>query len=381
CMQQHRRTQMSLLMQSTRQSTNSRNQSNHLQTTTKQLDILFDATEIESDAVRQAAALALGSIPDIIPLLLTRIEKKTTFSLLNALKEALKYINANTVEDIMKRLVKIKVDEVSTNVMSECYGKLLAFDLEKYIKAFYIPALMDKNGNGALIGSIKNCMANCDPKMFIPLIPIIVSRLGDKIPAVKGALFTVISYLLIHAQKEIFPYLQTIQKQLVPQMSVDKNYVSVAKFSIVVHITDLGLEARKAVMECLSVLIDNYITELNFKNIICAIVKSIGEQNNDHDVKLLCFNLLLKMANNNSDELIENIDEIIPDLRKLISSSLDEKNKDQDTPKQQEISKAVCRFVANVASNPLAFVSSAFEKLYQDILNSLKLGAVLKTFI
>ncbi|EAL48820.1 transcription enhancer protein, putative [Entamoeba histolytica HM-1:IMSS-B] len=344
-------------------------------------DILVDLLEVDSDPVRQAASMALGSLPGVIPFLFEKLQKKKSFFLMSAMKEAVKYTDQSEVENIIQQLILLGSDDKILLPLSDCFGKLISIDAATYVPRYYVPALKDKNGNAALIGSIKKtCMNNCDVQLFVPLIPLVVSRLGDKTPAIKCALFAVISYLLNHAQKEIYPYLNSILENVIAQTAVDQTYILVAKFGNCKHISDNGLDARKAVYDCLNVLIDNFLNDLDYKKIATTVLNGIVNDN-DHDIKLLCFNLLTKMVILNPDPMVENIEDFVPEMRKLISSSLDEKNKDVDPPKQQELSKAVCRFIAKISAHPLANVSVQFEKLFNDIMNSLKMGPIFKSMV
>ncbi|EDR22501.1 tip120, putative [Entamoeba dispar SAW760] len=344
-------------------------------------DILVDLLEVDSDPVRQAASMALGSLPGIIPFLFEKLQKKKSFFLMNAMKEAVKYVDQSEVEDVLKQLILLGSDDKILLPLSDCFGKLISVDATTYVPRYYVPALKDKNGNAALIGSIKKtCMNNCDVQLFVPLIPLVASRLGDKTPAIKCALFAVTSYLLNHAQKEIYPYLNNILENVIAQTAVDQTYILVAKFGNCKHISDNGLDARKAVYDCLNVLIDNFLNDLDYKKIATTVLNGIVNDN-DHDIRLLCFNLLTKMVILNPDPMVENIEDFVPEMRRLISSSLDEKNKDADPPKQQELSKAVCRFIAKVSAHPLANVSVQFEKLFNDIMNSLKMGPIFKSMV
>ena len=336
--------------------------------------------KIENDAIRQATSFALGSIPNVIPSLFEQLKKEKTHSLMNAMKEAVKYIKKEEVENVMNQLLTIPPEEKYIVPLSETFGRLIAYDANIYVKKYYLPTLEEKEGNAALIGSIKGCMSACDPKLFIPLIPKIVKKLDLKLPEVKGALFSITTYLLLNAKKDIAPYVSIIIQHLLPQTVVDEKYVKKASFCKIEHIIDSGLDARKAVFDCLSALIEGYLGELNYITIVDTLFNSI-EKENDHDLKLLCFNLLTRMAVINSNIMVENIENYTDRLRSFIKDSLDDKSKDAETPKQQEISKAVCRFVGRVSTHKYAVVANKFGMLMNDIANSAKLGALYKSLI
>ncbi|KAL7713757.1 Transcription enhancer protein [Entamoeba marina] len=343
-------------------------------------DKLLGLLDVESDLVRQACSLTLGSLPNILGFLFEKIKEKKTFAIMNAMKEAVKYIPITEAESVLSNLNEIGSDEKIILPLAECYGRVISANAAELVPKHYVPGLKQEKLNAALIGSIKTCMISSDAKLFIPLIPLIVARLGDKTPAVKAALFAVTSYMLNHAQREITPYIHVIVEHVVPQLSVDKDYISIAKFCKVVHITDHGLDARKAVFDCASILIDNFISEIDCKELAMAALNG-AVNDTDHDIKLVSFSLLTKMVSINADIMIENIEALIEPMRGIIAPSLDEKSKEPDSPKQAELSKAVCRFVAKISTHPLAFVSSQFEKAYSDIKCSLKLGPFLKTLI
>jgi cullin-associated NEDD8-dissociated protein 1 len=342
--------------------------------------LLIKLVEHQADEVRQAVSVALGKLKGIISFLFESFSSKKTFAVAAALKEAVKSVEPQDAERIIEQLSKINVDSDEDLIMpiADCYGILITKKADEFVPKYYYPALENKKLSAAIIGSIKTSMMSANVNLFVPLIPLIVKRLDEKFPPVKMALFSVVNYIISNAPGEIKPYLFEIMNKTIPQLEVDQNYVKIAKFANVQHIIDSGVDSRKAVYEMLSSLIDNFLGELDFTSIVKNVLSGI-EKDSEHDIKLMCFSLLTKLSSLNLGLMAQHIEDFIPQLRKIIEPSLDEKNKNQDSQKQTELSKSVCKFVHEVSKYELIKVSSSFNKLEADIQNSNKLGPIFKS--
>jgi len=339
---------------------------------------LMKLVENQSDDVRQAVSVALGKMNNIIPFLFEQLSQKKVFVVAAALKEAMKTVKPEDAESVIEKLSTIKVEEDLIIPIASCYGALITKNVDVFVEKYYTPELQKKDLNPSIVGSIKTCMMYAEPRLFIPLIPLIVKRLDEKLPPVKAALFSVINYMIKNAQGEVKPYLYEIVNKLIPQLEVDMTYVKIAKFANVQHIIDSGVDSRKAVYETLGSLIEYFLPELDFASIVKNVLSGI-ENDNEHDIKLMCFSLLTQLSSLNLAMMAQHIEDFIPQLRKIIEPSLDEKKKDPDAPKQVELSRSVCKFVHEVSKYDIIKVSSSFKKLVADIQNSMKLGQIFKS--
>jgi len=272
-------------------------------------NLLIKLVEHQSDDVRQAVSIALGKLNGVIPKLFETFSSKKSFAIATALKEAVKTVKTEDAEKVIEQLSKISIDSDEDLIVpiADCYGTLITKNANEFVPKYYYPALENKKLNPFVVGSIKTCMMSADANLFVPLIPLIVKRLDEKVPAVKMALFSVLNYIINNAKEEVKPYLFEIMNKTIPQLEVDQTYVKIAKFANISHIIDSGVDSRKAVYEMLGSLIDNFIDELNFTSIVKKVLNGI-ENDSEHDIKLICFSLLTKLSSLNLPLMAQHIE-------------------------------------------------------------------------
>ncbi|GMT08797.1 hypothetical protein PFISCL1PPCAC_94 [Pristionchus fissidentatus] len=334
-------------------------------------DILLASFTSPNEDIKSAAAIALGALvvgalPKYLPFLLHQIstQPKRQYLLLHALKEVIAYemqlpaVDAAFVEqvDAVWEVLEKHADcaeEGTRCVVAECLGKLCHVDpvtllprLEAHVSSSSV------NMRAAVVTSVKFMIT--DEKK--PIDDVLDTMMSSFLSAARDANLDVRRVALVvlnsaaHNKPDLIRNrLGEVMPVVYQETNVRQELIREVEMGPFKHSVDDGLDLRKSAFECMYTLLDSCIDRLDLHTFIAALENGLKDQ---HDIKLLSYLILSKLATLAPVELATKLDKICDPLK----TQLNVKNKanavKQETDKNEELKRAVLRTMITLNKLP-----------------------------
>lgn len=223
-------------------------------------------------------------------------------------------------------------------MIAECLGKLTLTNATKFL-----PELQSRLQSpsaeirATVIGAIKYTFTDHTQKsdeLLRPLIVNFLSLMQDKDLNVRRvALATLNSaahnkpYLIRDRLSELLPllYRETVVR---PELI---HTVEMGPFK---HQVDDGLETRKSAFECMYTLMENCLDRIDIFGFLERVFVGMNDQ---HDIKMLSFMMLAKLATVNPTAVQQRVDEAVDLFRATLFKELKQSAVKQEVEKNQEL--------------------------------------------
>ncbi|GAM20698.1 hypothetical protein SAMD00019534_038730 [Acytostelium subglobosum LB1] len=358
----------------------------------------FDATNEE---VKQVAALCLGniavsSLATFLPFILSSIESnpKKQYLLLHSLRECIARLpqSANGIESIrpyLPAVLKILFDysspnqpslldeEGTRNIVAECLGKLSIVSpteiiprLEKLITS---ASLLERS---TAVTSIKFAILENKEVVDTHLSPSIgkfLTLLSDSDLVVKRSALLTLNYIAHNRPNLILADLPKYLPILYSDSKLKPELIREVNLGPFKHKVDDGIEIRKTAFECMYTLLE---TTSSFE--VLPFVESLagGLKDTQHDIKLLCHLLVIRLAAVNGQGLLEGLNLLIEPLRATLLAKVTDAAVKQLVERNEECIRSALRVIAAIHRIPSSESIIKFEDL---IRSTIRPNAALNT--
>ena len=316
------------------------------------LPTIYAAFNSEKDGVKSAASFALGNVTGgnlaaYLPQLVTEVkaQKDKQYLLLNALKELVvskSSTEAGTaslqpfVEGIWSLLFEFSEspEEGTRNVVGECLGKLTLVH-----PAQLLPAL-DKHlasespfGRGTAITAFKFTLSDqraANDAVLQTFMPKFFAAISDDDVDVRRMSLGAFNSAAHNKPALVRELLATVLPAVYKQTEKNMDLVRVVEMGPFKQQFDDGLDARKSAFECMHTVLENLGGSFSIQEFIGHLV--VGLTDTSHDIKMLCYLMTVRIANEYPAVLLEAAGGVVAALNK----ALDEKEKKNDIPQEKE---------------------------------------------
>jgi len=333
----------------------------------KTRDILYGMNG-EVEDIRNAAATALGSSIDNVKFIEEKLKNgENSFFLLTALKETVRISTSPELrQDLMNVIIDIRIkQELCKNILGEVLGRLMAYDIENNIDKM-CKFCKEKDLSPGYILSIRYALSYTDNiDSFSSVVNEVINNLSDGNPDTKRALANVINFLIQKERTFIKPYIHRIFDALLPALEQDKNFVQEGQFGALKITLDKGLESRKNVYECFNSMLERFQNNIDIKTLTFAILNHL-RNDNQQDIKLLCLNILSKIATIDIVLIVQNIENIISCIEdlKFLEPFFNQTAGEKVTDQQKiDIARGITILFSQVSSHKYAMISERFDSI------------------
>ncbi|KAI9137796.1 cullin-associated NEDD8-dissociated protein 1-like protein [Paraphysoderma sedebokerense] len=313
---------------------------------------LFSAPseDIKSAAAFSLGCVAVGNVNAYLPMIIQEIKRQSVkkYLLFHAIKEVITryshHEGGQTLENFASEIWRLLFEncegqeEGTRIVIAECLGKLTLTNATKFL-----PELQSRLQSpsaeirATVIGAIKYTFTDHTQKsdeLLRPLIVNFLSLMQDKDLNVRRvALATLNSaahnkpYLIRDRLSELLPllYRETVVR---PELI---HTVEMGPFK---HQVDDGLETRKSAFECMYTLMENCLDRIDIFGFLERMFVGMNDQ---HDIKMLSFMMLAKLATVNPTAVQQRVDEAVDLFRATLFKELKQSAVKQEVEKNQEL--------------------------------------------
>jgi len=257
--------------------------------------------------------------------------------------------------------------EATRNVVAESLGKLAITNPQKVIVALAEKARDPSPATRATVAaSIRSAISSANDlrssasqdSIWIKHIAAFLALIPDPEPSVRKEALLSLDFVARVKPKLLRPHLATVLPNLYKQTVIIKELIVetvVGPFKI---ITDHGLAYRQAAYGAMHQLLDTCLDALDLPAFIEPLNSGLAED--DGDVKLLCYLILIKLSTKAPNALVAGLEKIVPPLKKngVLSQPKDAKFA-ADIETNNQIVNAALRCVgilsriADVGASPL----------------------------
>ena len=330
-----------------------------------QVQTFIDCLSAESDKVRLAAAVALGSassnnISECLPIILQSLIQTPTadYLYLHSLKEILEHSESSLGElqpyaaDMWEKLFTVSQAEDNSAVGAECIGRLATIDPNTYVPELS-KLLSDPNASvrGTVIsafrftlGETSNSYNNILVKTMTPMLQAMLNDndLGNRRLAV-----TTLNAAIHNKPELVIPDVGDLLPTVLEDSKIKPELIKQVKIGPFVHSEDAGLDLRKSAYATLYALLDcpGAISHLPIPKIYDRILDGIPD---DHDIRTLCVLMITRLSTIDADETRRRLSSLADKFRLVLSAKIKENAVKQEIEKVNEANAAVLRITVEM---------------------------------
>ncbi|KAF8382666.1 cand-1 [Pristionchus pacificus] len=313
--------------------------------------------DIKSAGAIALGALVVGSLEKYLPFVLNQIstQPKRQYLLLHALKEVIAFemtlpecdaafvAQVDAVWAVLEKHADC-AEEGTRCVVAECLGKLCHVNpalllprLEAHVSS---PSV---NMRAAVVTSVK-FMITDEQKPIDDVLDTMMSSFlsaaGDENLDVRRVALVVLNSAAHNKPNLIRNRLAEVMPIVYHETNVRQELIREVEMGPFKHSVDDGLDLRKSAFECMYTLLDSCIDRLDLHTFIAALENGLKDQ---HDIKLLSYLILSKLATLAPNDLTLKLDKVCDPLK----TQLNVKNKQNavkaEMDKNEELKRAVLR--------------------------------------
>ncbi|MCL7039981.1 hypothetical protein MKW94_011271 [Papaver nudicaule] len=351
-------------------------------------NIMIEFFQSPSEEIQSAASYALGNIAvgnlsRYLPFILDQIDKqqKKQYLLLHSLKEVIarqsidqavrSVFQDSSVEKILKLLFNHceSGEEGVRNVVAECLGKVAMIEPTKVVPALKerlaCPAAFTR---ATVVTAVKYSIVERPEKIDEIMYPVISSFLiliKDHDRHVRRAAVLALSTAAQKKPNLIKGLLPELLPLLYDQTAVKRELIRTVDLGPFKHTVDDGLELRKAAFECVDILLDSCLDQVNPSLFVVPYLKS--GLDDDYDVKMTCHRILSKLADKCPAAVLAVLDYLVDSLQKTINYKPKPTAVKQEVDRNEDMVRSALRAVSSLSQIRGADCSLKFKSLMSEV--------------
>jgi cullin-associated NEDD8-dissociated protein 1 len=325
-----------------------------------ELDAFFTSLTSDSDKVRLAAAMALGSasasnVPKFLPIILGNLSVSPAqdYLYLYALKEVLQY-SEHAAEDIKpyaqplwQKLFDVSDAEDNRAVGAECIGRMALIDPIAYVPEMQ-RSLEDSKATvrGTVISAFRFTLADASSSyntlLATTIIPMLKTMLSDSNIGNRRLAVTTLNAAIHNKPELIIPDLGQVLPIVLADSYIKQELIETVKIGPFQHLEDAGLDLRKSTYATMYELLDtpSAVSHMSIPAIFDRILDGIPD---DNDIRTLCNLMIARLTVIDPDETRRRLSALAERFKVVLSQKIKENAVKQDIEKVNEANAAVIR--------------------------------------
>uniref|UniRef100_A0A8R1DF18 TIP120 domain-containing protein n=1 Tax=Caenorhabditis japonica TaxID=281687 RepID=A0A8R1DF18_CAEJA len=318
-----------------------------------------NSEELKAAAAQALGALAVGNLNVYLPFILEQIrtQPKKQYLLLHALKEVIVWESSeeststalfrSAIVDIWGMLMANAGgnEDGTRSVVAECLGRLCSFDPDTLLpKLKEQMKSQDPAIRSAVVSAIKFMINNEKRSVDHSL----QKHIGDFLVAVRDPDLKVrrVALVVLNSAVHNKPSLvRDLLPSLLPavyeETQLRKELIKEVEMGPFKHQVDEGLDLRKCAFECMFTLLESCVDKIDIAKFSSVMEVGLSDQN--HDVKLLNFLTLSKVATLAPGHVLQRVDKVCEPLKTQLNLRARGNAVKQEIEKLEELKKAVIR--------------------------------------
>jgi cullin-associated NEDD8-dissociated protein 1 len=322
------------------------------------LDVFLKSLSSDSDKVRLAAALALGSasasnVPKFLPIIMDNLSVSLAqdYLYLYALKEVLQY-SEHAAEDIKpyalplwQKLFAVSDAEDNRAVGAECIGRMALIDPVAYVPELQ-RSLQDSKATvrGTVISAFRFTLADVSGSYNVLLaktiIPMLKTMLSDTDIGNRRLAVTTLNAAIHNKPELIIPDLGQVLPLVLADSYIKQELIKTVKIGPFQHLEDAGLDLRKSTYATMYELLDtpSAVVHMSMPAIFDRILDGIPD---DNDIRTLCNLMIGRLTVIDPDETRRRLSSLAERFKIVLGQKIKENAVKQDIEKVNEANAAV----------------------------------------
>ncbi|XGW05535.1 hypothetical protein V3C99_016131, partial [Haemonchus contortus] len=326
-----------------------------------------NSEDLKAAAAQALGALAVGNHARFLPFILNEIQTqpKRQYLLLHALKEVIGHESTNIVpiEVFRSRISEIwpvLVDhadgneEGTRNVVAECLGKLSVIDPHGLLPELKsLVTSPSARVRSAAVTAVKYMIS--DEKR--PVDAVLQQCIGEFLQTmtdsdlnVRRVALVVLNSAAHNKPSLIRNLLDVLLPSVYSETQVRKELIREVEMGPFKHQVDDGLDLRKSAFECMYTLLESCLEKLEIFEFINYVENGLRDMH--HDIRLLSYLMLMKLAMLCPSQLVQRLDKICESLKTQLQTKPKSNAVKQEIDKQDELKRAVIRVVLALQKIP-----------------------------
>uniref|UniRef100_A0A1I7SZC2 TIP120 domain-containing protein n=1 Tax=Caenorhabditis tropicalis TaxID=1561998 RepID=A0A1I7SZC2_9PELO len=319
--------------------------------------------DLKAAAAQTLGALAVGNLNVYLPFILDQIrtQPKKQYLLLHALKEVIVWESSSDETTKSTALFRSAINDIwgmlmanaggsedgTRSVVAECLGRLCSFDPETLLpKLKESMKSKDPAIRAAVVSAIKFMINDGKRSVDVSL----QKHIGDFLVAVRDDDLKVRRVALVvlnSAAHNKASLVRDLLPDLLPtiyeETKLRKELIKEVEMGPFKHLVDEGLDLRKCAFECMFTLLESCVDKIDITEF--STVMEVGLSDQNHDVKLLNYLTLQRVATLAPGHVLQRIDRVCDPLKVQLNVRPRGNAVKQEIEKLEELKKAVIRVV------------------------------------
>jgi len=349
------------------------------------LDEVTASFASETDEVKAAAAFALGNItagnlPKFVPHMLSKLHENDAYLMLYALKELIRSGQQQLslyAQDMVPSLISFAEHEEDgvRNVVSECLGRLAAVSsgLAEVVIPHMIGLLSHLNSHvrATVVQSLRFAVGEVGnsplPSSLAASLMKFLQAMSDADVEVRRAALLALKSIAHNKPDSIREVLADLLPLLYEQTRKRADLVHQVDLGPFKHTIDDGLELRKAAFECMDTLLAHCADKIDITEFVAHLVDGLKD---DHDIKVLCHMMIVKLADSPNSGLIlaASLDLFVDPLRATICATLKESAVKHQVERHEDLVRSGMRAARALEKMARAEISVKFDEFVRSTL-------------
>ncbi|EXJ55886.1 hypothetical protein A1O7_08817 [Cladophialophora yegresii CBS 114405] len=324
------------------------------------VETFIECLSAESDKIRLAAAVALGSassnnVSECLPIILRSLAQTPTadYLYLHSLKEILEHSESSLGElqpyaaELWQKLFAVAQTEDNSAVGAECIGRLATIDPDTYVPELS-KSLSDSNASirGIVISAFRFTLGETGSAynsiLMKAMTPMLQAMLHDKDLSNRRLAITTLNAAIHNKPELVIPDVGQLLPTVLEDSKIKPELIKQVKIGPFTHTEDAGLDLRKSAYATMYALLDcpGAIPHLPIAKIFDRIQDGIPD---DHDIRTLCILMLTRLSVIDPDETRRRLTPLAEKFRIVLGAKLKENAVKQEIEKVNEANAAVIR--------------------------------------
>ncbi|CAJ0590216.1 unnamed protein product [Cylicocyclus nassatus] len=326
-----------------------------------------NSEDLKAAAAQALGALAVGNHARFLPFILNEIQTqpKRQYLLLHALKEVIGHESTNIVpiEVFRSRISEIWPvlvahadgnEEGTRNVVAECLGKLCVIDPHGLLPELKnLVTSPSARVRSAAVTAVKFMIS--DEKR--PIDAVLQQCIGEFLQTmtdddlnVRRVALVVLNSAAHNKPSLIRGLLDVLLPSVYAETQVRKELIREVEMGPFKHQVDDGLDLRKSAFECMYTLLESCLEKLEIFEFINYVENGLRDMH--HDIRLLSYLMLMKLAMLCPNQLVQRLDKICESLKTQLQIKPKPNAVKQEVDKLDELKRAVIRVVLALQKIP-----------------------------
>lgn len=352
--------------------------------------VILEAFSSPSEEVKTAASCALGSMAvgslnDYLPFLLTEIsaQPRRQYLLLHSLKEVISACAASSLSPHVESVWALLFqncecqEEGTRNLVAECLGKLSLVN-----PAQLLPRLKQQLQTGSplarstVVTAIKFTIVDHPApidSLLKDCIDDFLKTLQDEDVNVRRVALVMFNSAAHNKPSLIRGLLGRVLPHLYKETRIRKDLIREVEMGPFKHTVDDGLDVRKAAFECMYTLLDSCLEGLD----ILQFLDHVEEGLKDHyDIRMLTFLMLARLVSLCPAAVLQRLDRLVEPLKATLTTKVKAGSVKQEFEKQEELRRSAMRAVAALLAVPEVERSPSMAEFANQIRSSTDMTSI-----